>query len=1044
MLRTCWMSTSAAKGECPRVGNLDTLQYKLREILQNSEKSLLVLDDIWFDNSKCVDEWDLLLGPILASQKGASKVLVTSRSKALPPALFSEDVINLENMKDAEFQALFKHHAFSGAIIQDHQLHNRLEELAEKIAERLGRSPLAAKVVGSQLKGKTNIDDWKDALTIKIDNLCEPKRALLWSYQKLDPRLQRCFLYCSLFPKGYRYTIDELVHLWVAEGFVDARNMNKRMEDIGMDYFKEMVSGSFFQPFSEKYYDARYIMHDLLHDLAESLSREDCFRLEDNKANDLPCTVRYLSVRVESMVQHKLSVCKLQHLRTLICIDPLVDVGTDIFKQVLLNLKKVRILSLSFYNTRQLPESIGELKHLRYLNISKTLISEVPKSLCGLYHLELFGLNNVLSFPDRLCHLSKLRHLKTHCNLPQIRDIGRLTLLQHISSFHIQKQKGYELRQLRNMNEISGSLSLINLENVTGNDEALESMLYQKNRLKELYLVWKDVNNMNSENNLHLGILEGLVPPPQLEHLSIEGYKSTAYPSWLQEGSYLENVYSFFLLKCSFLETMPSNTELFRRCRKLRLSDLPNMKKLPSLPEGLTELSIHNCPLLLFVTSDEPYHRDHSENTMRTEHLAAQFALIQLMSASFITRALLSDHSSMKQLEALMDHDISKNLQTIECALERKDEAMVTEDVIKAWMCCHEQRMRLIFARKIGLPLIPPSGLTELSLESCTITDGALCICLGGLASLRGLYLDKVMTLTTLPSEEVLKNLTKLDRLRIDACLFLRSLGGLRAASSLSVLNLSSCPSLELARGAEFMPASLGTLSINYCVLAPDLFCGNWPYLKYISLSNCRSSGSLFFGDLSSLKQFALRHLPDLCVIEGMSSLQVHDVWLIDIPKLSAECVPQFCIQDSLCVSSCALLNNMISAEGFTVPASLSLESCKESYISFEETGNYSSVKRLTLDGCEMSSIPRNLKCLSRLEKLSIYDCPTISSLPDVPSSLQYIYIEECPNISSLPDLPSSLQRISIRNCPLLKESCRAPDGESWPKIAHIRWRNIN
>jgi hypothetical protein len=41
--------------------------------------------------------------------------------------------------------------------------------------------------------------------------------------------------------------------------------------------------------------------------------------------------------------------------------------------------------------------------------------------------------------------------------------------------------------------------------------------------------------------------------------------------------------------------------------------------------------------------------------------------------------------------------------------------------------------------------------------------------------------------------------------------------------------------------------------------------------------------------------------------------------------------------------------------------------------------------------------------------------------------------------------LPSSLQHISIRNCcELLKESCRAPDGESWPKIAHIRWKEFS
>nr|AAS79735.1 putative disease resistance protein, contains NBS-LRR domain [Oryza sativa Japonica Group] len=945
---------SATKEKCQRVGNMDVLQYKLKEILQKKEKVLLVLDDIWFDKSQDVEEWDLLLAPILSSQNGATKVLVTSRSKTLPPALFSEDVIDLENMKDTEFQALFKHHAFSGATIRDLQMCGWFEEHAVKITERLGRSPLAAKVVGSNLKRVMNIDDWKGALTIKIDNLSEPKRALLWSYQKLDPCLQRCFLYCSLFPKGYKYIIDELVHLWVAEGFIDARDTNKRMEDTGMDYFKEMVSGSFFQPFSERFDSTVYIMHDLLHDLAESLSREDCFRLEDDKVREIPCTVRHLSVRVESIIQHKPSVCKLQHLRTLICIDPLVDVGSNIFEQVVLNLKKLQVLYLSFYNTRKLPESIGQLKHLRYLNIKKTLISELPKSLCDLYHLELLYLRPKSRLPDKLCNLCKLRHLQMYSDgleLSRIPDIGRLTLLQRIDSFHVLKQKGHELRQLRNMNEIGGYLSLRNLENVIGKDEALESKLYQKSRLEGLTLEWNDANNMNPENCLHVEILEGLVPPPQLEHLSIRGYKSTTYPSWLLEGSQLENLESFALYNCSALERLPSNTKLFRRCRELSLKNLPNMKELSFLPAGLTTLSIRRCPLLLFVTNDELEYHDHN--------------------------ALSSDHSSMKQLAALMDSDISKNLQTIERALEREDEVVMTKDVIKAWMRCHEQRMRLIYARRIGLPLVPPSGLSDLSLKSCTITDTALSICLGGLASLRCLSLSKIMSLTTLPSEEVLKKLTKLDCLIIDACLFLGSLGGLRAATSLSHLRLNSCPALELAHGAEFMPASLKRLAISCCVLAPDLFCGHWPHLKDIFIHDCRSSVSLFVGDLSSLKEFTLYHLPDLCVLEGLSSLQLHSVCLVDIPKLTAECVSKFRVQDLLHVSSSAVLNNIISAE-------------------------------------------------------------------DLPSSLQRISIVDCPNISSLPDLPSSLQHIYIRDCPLLKESCRVPDGESWPKIAHIRWKRID
>lgn len=95
----------------------------------------------------------------------------------------------MDTMKDAQFLALFKYYAFTEAEIRNPSLLERLEEIAEKITKRLGQSPLAAKVVGSQLKGKMSISSWKDALTLKIENISEPRTGLFWSYQKLDPRL---------------------------------------------------------------------------------------------------------------------------------------------------------------------------------------------------------------------------------------------------------------------------------------------------------------------------------------------------------------------------------------------------------------------------------------------------------------------------------------------------------------------------------------------------------------------------------------------------------------------------------------------------------------------------------------------------------------------------------------------------------------------------------------------------------------------------------------------------------------------------------------
>ncbi|XP_027337674.1 putative disease resistance protein RGA1 [Abrus precatorius] len=497
--------------------SLDYLQEELREKI-SGKKYLLVLDDTWNERS---DKWAELKKYLMCGAQD-SKILVTTRSKKVANAMTATTSYLLKGLTDEESWSLLKNIAFEG---DSEGVNQNLESMGKEIAKNCKGLPLAVKTLGGLLREQTEEREWENVLRGGVWKSCEEQDSMMpilkVSYHNLSPEMRQCFAYCSLYPKDSRIPKNELIQLWMAQGYLEclAEKHRMDMEDIGSQFVKTFLMNSFFQDAESDEYGEiiKFRMHDLMHDLAMLVAGNDCCYL-DSKAEKVEGSPMHVSL--ESGAIHLLNSLDKSRLRTLIL--PYYR-NFDEEEVPVANFKYLHVLKISTHYFSKSSDSIEGLKHLRYLEI-----------------VGYFPLNG-------------------------IPGLGRLYSLQFLSAF-VAVSRG-TLNELKDLNQLRGELRIESLDWVS--DVALESQdvnLKEKKFLKSLTLDWYHEREDEWPNNyLHirncdsLQLLENLQPHSNLKQLGVRSYRGVHFPNWL---SLLKNVVHISLSSLHNCRCLPSMERL--------------------------------------------------------------------------------------------------------------------------------------------------------------------------------------------------------------------------------------------------------------------------------------------------------------------------------------------------------------------------------------------------------------------------------------------------------------------------------------------------
>ncbi|KAG5568643.1 hypothetical protein H5410_064338 [Solanum commersonii] len=467
------------------------LEYNTMDLLKTIIKSIQGCVKETLDLLEKMAEMDLgiylqaweSLKRAFPDSKNGSRVIITTRK---------EDVAERAGDRGFAHKLRFLSQEESWDLFCSKLLDVRVMDMVEKCRGL----PLAIVVLSGLLSHKKGLNEWQKVKDYLWKNIIEDKsieisNILSLSYSDLSIVLKWCFLYFGIFPEDQVLETENIIWLWMAEGFIPRGK--ERMEDVAEGFLNELTRRSLVQvakTFWEKVTKCRALEVNFFdgYDPRSHFISSLCIRHVIHSQGE-----RYLSLDLSTLKLRKIMFFDLDFRNMSL------KNFTSVFKHLYVLYLEMRVDNMFFV---LVPNAIGSLYHLKFLRL-KGRIDDLPTSIGNLKNLQTLVINEGIyscELPRETADLINLRHLVASFSKP-LKRISKLTSLQVLKGVHCDQWKDVDPVDLLNLRELSmryinKSFSLRNLDLFRAY-EGKEIMCSDNNSFSQLeYLTLYDLRKL--------------------------------------------------------------------------------------------------------------------------------------------------------------------------------------------------------------------------------------------------------------------------------------------------------------------------------------------------------------------------------------------------------------------------------------------------------------------------------------------------------------------------------------------------------------------